>query len=107
MNNVIAHIRKKQPLIHHITNQVVMNFTANGLLAFGGSPIMSKEKKEAVALATIADVVLINIGTALEPEVEAMLLAGKTANERGIPVVLDPVGIAASSYRQATVQTLL
>lgn len=107
MANVIDDVRKQEPLIHHLTNQVVMNFTANGLLAFGGSPIMSKEKKEAEAMAQIADGVLINIGTALEYEREAMLLAGKKANEKGIPVVLDPVGVAASSFRQETIEMLL
>ena len=36
-----------------------------------------------------------------------MLLAGKTANSIGIPVVLDPVGVGATRYRQETVRQLL
>jgi|SRR5690625_3153697 len=104
---IIEQVRKKQPLIHHLTNQVVMNFTANGLLAFGGSPIMAKEKAEAKNMAAIASGVLINIGTIVEPDIDAMVIAGQTANERGIPVVLDPVGVAATPYRQEVIQTLL
>lgn len=105
--NTVEQVRKKQPLIHHLTNQVVMNFTANGLLSFGGSPIMAKEAKEAVDMATVANGVLINIGTIVEPEIEAMLLAGKTANKCGIPVVLDPVGVAATPFRQQLIAQLL
>lgn len=104
--NTIEQVRQSQPLIHHLTNQVVMNFTANGLLAFGGSPIMAKEAQEANAMASIANGVLINIGTIVEADVEAMLQAGITANERGIPVVLDPVGVAATPFRQHVVQQL-
>lgn len=104
---IIEQVRKKQPLIHHLTNEVVMNFTANGLLSFGGSPLMAKEVEEAEDLAKIADGILINIGTMLHSEFEAMIIAGKTANERGIPVVLDPVGVAASNFRRQAVQTLL
>lgn len=103
----IIQVRKKRPLIHHLTNQVVMNFTANGLLAFGGSPIMAKETLEMHDMAGISDGVLINIGTLTEKELEAMVIAGMTANERGIPVVLDPVGVAASSFRTQAVNTLL
>lgn len=104
--STIQQVRNNQPLIHHLTNQVVMNVTANGLLAFGGSPVMAKEQKEAVAMASVANGVLINIGTIVEPELDAMMLAGKTANERGIPVVLDPVGVAATPYREQVVQQL-
>ncbi|MEI3606961.1 hydroxyethylthiazole kinase [Pseudogracilibacillus sp. SE30717A] len=105
--DIISQVRKNQPLIHHLTNQVVMNFTANGLLAFGGSPIMAKEQAEAKDMASIASGVLINIGTIVKPELEAMILAGKTANERNIPVVLDPVGVAASEFRIASIESLL
>lgn len=104
--NTIEQVRKSQPLIHHLTNQVVMNFTANGLLSFGGSPIMAKEVKEATEMANVANGILMNIGTIIESEVEAMLLAGKTANQRGIPVVLDPVGVAATPFRQQIIATL-
>lgn len=105
--SVIEKVRKKAPLIHHLTNQVVMNFTANGLLSFGGSPIMAKEPKEAYDMAKIADGVLINIGTMTERDLEAFRLAGKAANEKGIPVVLDPVGVSATPFRREAVKQLL
>src|SRR5690625_2830766 len=104
MKDIIKDVRNRQPLIHHLTNQVVMNFTANGLLSFGGSPIMAKEKREVCDIAHIADGILINIGTIVEQDVEAMIFAGQTANERNIPVVLDPVGVAATPYRHNVVQ---
>lgn len=105
--NIIHHVRKTNPLIHHITNQVVMNFTANGLLAFGGSPIMAKEFEEMSAISSKADGLLINIGTMLKSELKSMKEAGKTANKEQVPVVLDPVGVAASSFRSSAVHQLL
>lgn len=107
MTHVTTNVRELQPLVFHLTNQVVMNFSANGLLAFGGSPIMAKEIKEVSDIAAISNSVLINIGTATEHEIEAMITAGKAANEKGIPVVLDPVGVAASPFRQESIRRLL
>ncbi|OZU88884.1 hydroxyethylthiazole kinase [Virgibacillus indicus] len=108
MNSIIINdVRKRSPLIHHLTNQVVMNFTANGLLSFGGTPIMAKAEEEASDMASIADGVLINIGTLKPSELRAMILAGKAANKKGIPVVLDPVGVAATSFRTSAVKEIL
>lgn len=104
---ILNKVRQKNPLIHHLTNQVVMNFTANGLLAFGGSPIMAKAEEEAYHMASIADGLLINIGTLSAVDLQAMIIAGKAANEKGIPVVLDPVGVAATPFRTAAVNQLL
>lgn len=104
---VIKNIRENTPLIHHLTNQVVMNFTANGLLAFGGAPVMAKAIDEASDMAAIADGVLINIGTLTQADLKAMILAGKTANNRGIPVILDPVGVAATKFRGEAVRQIL
>lgn len=105
--SVVTKVRDEVPLIHHLTNQVVMNFTANGLLAYGGSPIMAKEQKEVADIAFIAHGVLINIGTLTAVELEAMIVAGKQANKHGVPVVLDPVGVAATTFRRAAVKRLL
>lgn len=92
-------VRKNAPLIHNITNYVVMNNTANGLLAIGASPVMAHSVEEVAEMAGIASALVINIGT-LEPTwVEAMLIAGKTALQKGIPIVFDPVGAGATSYR--------
>ncbi|MDU1889678.1 MAG: hydroxyethylthiazole kinase [Dysgonomonas sp.] len=92
-------VREKSPLIHNITNYVVMNNTANGLLAIGASPVMAHSIEEIAEMASIASALVINIGT-LEPEwVKAMLIAGKTALAKNTPIVFDPVGAGATSYR--------
>ncbi|GAA0424421.1 hydroxyethylthiazole kinase [Agaribacter marinus] len=105
--SIIQAVREQKPLIHNLTNEVVMNFTANGLLAFGGAPIMAKAEQEAKEMATAANGVLINIGTTTLNELSAMKLAGIAANKKGIPVVLDPVGVAATTFRQEAVKHLL
>lgn len=105
--SIVNKVREKTPLIHHLTNQVVMNFTANGLLAYGGSPIMAKERQEVAEMASISDGVLINIGTLVDTELEAMIIAGKSANNKGIPLVLDPVGVAATNFRKKAIEQLL
>ncbi|RLL42019.1 hydroxyethylthiazole kinase [Oceanobacillus piezotolerans] len=104
---VIKQVRKNVPLIHHLTNQVVMNFTANGLLSFGGAPVMAKAEEEAHNMASLADGVLLNIGTITRADIKAMILAGQAANQKGIPVVLDPVGVAATSFRTDAVNEIL
>lgn len=95
---IIDQVRATTPLIHHLTNQVVMNFSANGLLSFGGTPAMAKYIEVVGSLAQASDGVLLNLGTLTREEVPAMIKAGKTANAKGIPVVLDPVGIAGSAF---------
>lgn len=104
---MIEQIRAKGPLVHCLTNTVVQNFTANGLLSFGASPIMATNPIEAKEIASLADAVLINIGTLQSIEVEAMKIAGKIANEKDLPVVFDPVGVKASSLRQTVTNNLL
>ena len=92
-------VREKSPLIHNITNYVVMNNTANALLAIGASPVMAHSIDEVAEMASIASALVINIGTLDAQWVESMLVAGKTALEKKIPVVFDPVGVGATSYR--------
>ena len=103
----LCKIRQQNPLVYCITNTVAANFTANGLLAIGASPLMSDEVAEARELVNIADALLLNIGTVHIATAKAMLVAGKAANEKGIPVILDPVGVGASSYRQQVVEQIL
>ncbi|ASF41181.1 hydroxyethylthiazole kinase [Halobacillus halophilus] len=105
--NIIKEVREKQPLVHHITNEVVMNFSANGLLAFGGSPIMAHAEEEVEDVSRLADGVLLNIGTLTEKQVNAMITAGQAANEAGVPVVVDPVGAPATKFRSKSIQTIL
>lgn len=100
-------IRQQQPLIHCITNYVVANFQANGLLAIGASPVMADDYQEVEEMVAIAQALLINIGTLDDRTKSAMLLAGEKANKLGIPVILDPVGVGATTYRKETVRYLL
>ena len=95
-------IREKSPLVQNITNYVVMNNTANALLAIGASPIMAHSTKEVEDMVKIVNSLVINIGTLSPVWIEAMLKAGKAANEKGIPIVLDPVGVGATPYRTET-----
>lgn len=100
-------VRQATPLIHCITNTVVANFTANGLLAMGASPIMADAPEEAGAITGIANALLLNIGTLNARTVEAMTLSAQAANAKNIPIVLDPVGAGASPFRLHTTQVLL
>ncbi|SFT27044.1 hydroxyethylthiazole kinase [Paenibacillus sp. BC26] len=103
----LKQVRETNPLIHNITNVVVTNFTANGLLALGASPVMAYAKQEVADIAKISGALVLNIGTLNETEIEAMKLAGSSANAHGVPVVLDPVGAGASAYRTDTARGLL
>lgn len=96
---VLEQVRAKNPLVHNITNVVVTNFTANGLLAMGASPVMAYAKEEVADMAKIAGALVLNMGTLDETVVHAMHLAGKSANAHGVPVVFDPVGAGATPYR--------
>jgi hydroxyethylthiazole kinase len=92
-------VREKSPLIHNITNYVVMNNTANALRSIGASPVMAHSIDEVVEMTGIASALVLNIGTLDAEWVESMVLAGKTASKRNIPIVFDPVGAGATSYR--------
>lgn len=107
MSHLLDKMREKQPLVHNITNQVVTNFTANGLYAAGAAPVMANAVEEVGEMASIADAVVLNIGTLTTEQVEAMLIAGKAANEKGIPVVLDPVGAGATTMRTEAAQRII
>ncbi|MBM4762683.1 hydroxyethylthiazole kinase [Bacillus sp. B15-48] len=100
-------VRQENPLIHNITNVVVTNFTANGLLALGASPVMAYAVEEVAEMAKMADALVLNIGTLDPQKVDSMLIAGKAANERGIPVILDPVGAGATSFRTQSAKKIL
>ena len=103
----LAAIRGRKPLVHQITNYVVMNETANATLALGALPVMAHAREEVEEMVALAGALVINIGTLSPPWVDAMLLAGRRANERGIPIVVDPVGAGATSYRTETARRLL
>lgn len=103
----IQRVRNEAPLIHNITNAVVMNNTANALLAAGASPIMAHALEEIDEMVPLCRATVINIGTLDRFTVESMKAAIRRANEVGRPVVLDPVGAGATSFRNRTLQDIL
>jgi hydroxyethylthiazole kinase len=100
-------LRTQSPLVHNITNFVVMNFTANALLAIGASPVMAHALEEVEDMVSIAGALVVNIGTLSPKWVEGMKLAMKKAAELGKPIVLDPVGAGATPYRNQVLKELL
>jgi hydroxyethylthiazole kinase len=103
----LATLRERKPLVHQITNYVVMNETANATLALGALPVMAHAQEEVAEMAAIASALVLNIGTLSHHWIEAMLIAGREAGDRGIPIVLDPVGAGATRYRTRTAQRIL
>lgn len=104
---LLDELRQQNPLVHCITNHVVSNFQANGLLALGASPIMADAIEEAAEVSAISSCTLLNIGTLDSSAVESMIAAGKSASFKGKPLVLDPVGAGATAFRKRTVAKLL
>lgn len=103
----IGAIRDGAPLVHNITNYVVMNSTANALLAIGASPVMAHAVDEVADMVALAGALVVNIGTLSPPWVDAMHIAMSEARQRGTPIVLDPVGAGATGYRTSTAGELI
>ncbi len=104
---LLAQIASATPLIHHITNVVVTNDVANLTLGFGASPVMAYAPEEVAEMAAISQALVLNIGTLSAGEIEAMLIAGRSAAEHGVPIVLDPVGAGATRFRTESALRLL
>jgi hydroxyethylthiazole kinase len=106
-SGLIRGIREEKPLVHAITNPVTMTDVVNLILASGATAICADDPKEAEDISSISDVTLLNIGMPSERKMQAMLLAGKKANELGHPLLLDPVGAGASAFRKEILEKLL
>lgn len=104
---VLSAIRRQRPLVHNITNAVVMNSTANGLLAIGASPIMAHAPEEVAEIVGIVQALVINIGTITRPQAEAMDIAASAATSLGRPWILDPVGVGATALRRSTAERMV
>ena len=109
--NIIADnlnkVRTQHPLVHNITNFVVMNSSANILLAQGAMPVMAHAINEVEHMVSLAHALVLNIGTLTDEWVEAMIKAGRMANEKSVPVVLDPVGAGATPLRTEKAKEIL
>ena len=104
---ILQKIRERSPLVHNITNYVVMNNTANALLAIGASPVMAHAVEEVKDIVSISSSLVINMGTLSEKWIESMLIAVKKAKELKKPFVFDPVGVGASKYRTETAKKII
>lgn len=93
-------VRKRRPLVHHITNIVVANDNANTMLSLGALPVMAFAQEEVEEMVSHAQALVVNLGTLTAEVLESALRAGKRANALGIPVVLDPVGAGATRFRR-------
>lgn len=105
--DLLTKIRDEKPLVHHITNYVTVNDCANITLAIGASPVMADDINEVEEMVSIASSLVLNLGTLNERTILSMLAAGKKANDLNIPIVLDPVGVGATSYRTETAKRLI
>ena len=103
---ILARIRAHKPVVHSITNYVVMNSTANVLLAMGASPIMAHAVEEIEEIVSIANAVVVNIGTFSKSWIESMRSACRVAADLGKPFVLDPVGSGATKLRTGTARAI-
>ncbi|WP_346929345.1 hydroxyethylthiazole kinase [Clostridium sp.] len=107
IKDILDIAKKTNPLVHNITNYVAANDCANITLACGGSPIMADDPEEVEEITTLSNALVMNLGT-LNPRIlEAMIKAGRRANKLNHPVILDPVGVGASSFRQKALKELL
>ena len=104
---LINEIRKKKPLIHHITNYVTVYDCAQAVLSCGALPVMADAVEECAEMTGYADALVLNIGTLNSLQIASMIESGKSANNKGIPIVLDPVGAGATKFRRDTVEKLL
>ncbi|KAI9357684.1 Hydroxyethylthiazole kinase family-domain-containing protein [Zopfochytrium polystomum] len=100
-------VKADRPLVHNITNYVVMRVSADAILGAGGSPLMAHSPREMDDIVSFVHCLVINIGTLSDPWIAAMKMAATKANTRRIPIVLDPVGAGATPYRMETVLDLL
>lgn len=105
--SILEEIQSQSPLIHHITNYVTANDCANTILALGGSPVMADDEKEVEEMVALSSALVLNIGTLSQRTLRSFLLAGKKANELGIPVILDPVGLGTTDLRRKLITEIL
>ena len=103
----LKRLRVKKPLIHNITNFVVMNYNANVLLAIGASPVMAHAMEEVEEMVSLSHALVLNIGTLEQEWISSMIKAGKRANKLDIPVILDPVGSGATAFRTGSAKRLI
>lgn len=104
---ILEKVRREKPLIHHLTNFVTMGDCATVTKSLGALPVMAQAEEEVEEMVSAARAAVINTGTLTPSRVRAMYRMGMTAQKKGIPVVFDPVGAGATSYRTQEIIALL
>ncbi len=99
MNCILQNIRNKKPLVHHITNWVTIYDCANVTRAFGALPVMAHAFEECADMTRFSSALVLNIGTLTNELIDAMIISANAANKKGIPIVLDSVGVGATEFR--------
>ena len=107
IRNIRRAVAERQPLIHCITNPISINQCANAILAVGGRPMMAEHPREAAEITRTAQSLMLNLGNITDARMESILISAETAQEAGIPFLLDAVGIACSTLRRDYVNHLL
>jgi len=107
IHEILNRVRNEHPLVHHITNWVTIYDCANITRMIGALPVMAHAKEESGEMAGIASALVLNIGTLTPELIESMIRAGESANKKGIPVVLDAVGVGATKLRDEKALELL
>jgi hydroxyethylthiazole kinase len=105
--DLLDRVRQQKPVVHHLTNWVTIYDCAQVVKTLGASPVMAHAREEAAEMAKIASALVLNIGTLTVDLVEAMKLAARSANQKGIPVVLDVCGAGATTLRDQKCLELL
>lgn len=105
--DLLQQIRRQKPLIHHLTNFVTMNDCAAVTANIGALPVMAEAEEEVEEMVASSRAAVINTGTLTPSRVRSMLLMGKKAREKGVPVVFDPVGAGSTSYRTQEIKRIL
>lgn len=107
ITEIIQNVRLMRPIVHNITNYVSASDCANITLTVGASPIMADAPSEVSDVTSIADALVLNTGTLSKDKLDAMLIAGNIAKDKGIPIILDPVGAGVSKFRTNAINTIL
>ena len=106
LDDALAAVEDGSPLVNAVTNNVTVNDVAQIILHWGGLPVMSDDEREVGDMVAAAQGCLLNMGTVSEEGEATMIEAGESANEHGVPVVLDPVGVGATSTRDRVAERL-
>ncbi|CAH1851309.1 hydroxyethylthiazole kinase [Convivina intestini] len=99
-------VRQQNPIVLNISNTVTQQRVADAISFFGGSPIMFTDIEETKDLLSIAQALVINLGSVNEHSLSQAIEAGQVANRLGIPVVVDPVAVAVTKVRRQAFQQL-